>query len=111
MVNKCDNANMDDDGFDRPTSRDITSLRPALAFLKPYRWHVAAASFALVVTASVTLSIGQGMRLLIDQGLASGSTDLLVQSIGIFALLMILLTIGTFIRFYFVSWVGLANSL
>ncbi|MCZ6618270.1 MAG: ABC transporter transmembrane domain-containing protein [Gammaproteobacteria bacterium] len=97
---------MDDDGLDRPTSRELTSLRPALAFLKPYRWHVAAASFALVVTASVTLSIGQGMRLLIDQGLASGSTDLLVRSIGIFAVLMILLTIGTFIRFYFVSWVG-----
>ena len=95
-----------DDGLDRPTSRELTSLRPALGFLKPYRWHVAAASCALVVTASVTLSIGQGMRLLIDQGLSSGSTDLLVRSIGIFALLMVLLTIGTFIRFYFVSWVG-----
>ncbi len=46
------------------------------------------------------------MRLLIDQGLSSSSTELLVRSIGIFAMLMILLTIGTFIRFYFVSWVG-----
>ncbi len=95
-----------DDGLDRPASRELTKLRPALAFLLPYKRQVLYASIALVVTAGVTLSIGQGMRLVIDQGLSSGSSDVLVQSIVVFAVLVVLLTAGTFTRFYFVSWVG-----
>lgn len=95
-----------EDSPDRPVSREITNLRPALAFLKPYRRQIVFASIALIVTAGVTLSIGQGMRLLIDQGLSDGSSDVLVQSIGLFAFLVVLLTAGTFARFYFVSWVG-----
>ena len=95
-----------DDGLDRPASRELTKLGPALAFLKPYRWYVVGASVALVLTAGVTLSIGQGMRLVIDQGLSAGSEDLLERSIVVFAGLVLLLTVGTFARFYFVSWVG-----
>ena len=95
-----------EDGLDRPASREITKLKPALKFLKPYYRQIVFASIALVVTAGVTLSIGQGMRLVIDQGLSDGSSDVLVQSIGLFAFLVVLLTAGTFARFYFVSWVG-----
>jgi ATP-binding cassette subfamily B protein len=95
-----------EDGLDRPASRELTRLLPALAFLRPYVRQVVFASIALVVTAGVTLSIGQGMRLVIDEGLGSGSAAVLVQSISIFAVLMVVLTAGTFLRFYFVSWVG-----
>jgi ATP-binding cassette, subfamily B, bacterial len=95
-----------DDGLDRPPSRRLGSLKPALAFVRPYMRQVTFASIALVITATVTLSIGQGMRLVIDEGLGTGSSEVLVQSIALFAGLMVLLTIGTFLRFYFVSWVG-----
>ena len=95
-----------DEGLNRAASRDISSLKPALAFLRPYLRQVFLASVALVITAGVTLSIGQGMRLVIDQGLGEGSSDLLVHTIGLFAVLMLMLTAGTFMRFYFVSWVG-----
>ena len=95
-----------DDGLNRPPSRRIGSLRPALKFLRPYLRQVVFASVALIVTAGVTLSIGQGMRLVIDQGLGEGSAVVLEQTIGLFAVLMLLLTAGTFMRFYFVSWVG-----
>jgi ATP-binding cassette, subfamily B, bacterial len=95
-----------DDGLDRPSSRRLGSLKPALAFVRPYMRQVTFASIALVITATVTLSIGQGMRLVIDEGLGTGSSEVLVQSIALFAGLMVLLTIGTFLRFYFVSWVG-----
>ncbi len=95
-----------DDGLDRPVSRELQKLRGAWKFLLPYRAQVVFASIALVLTATVTLSIGQGMRLVIDQGFGDGSGTLLVESIGVFAVLVILLTAGTFARFYFVSWVG-----
>lgn len=91
---------------DRPSTRKVGKLKPALRFLKPYRRQVIYASIALVITAGVTLSIGQGMRLVIDHGLSDGSSDVLVRSIAIFAALVALLTVGTFVRFYFVSWVG-----
>ena len=95
-----------DDGMNRPKSQNLRLLKPALGFLRPYRWQVVAASVALIVTAGVTLSIGQGIRLLIDEGFAEGSADVLVDSIGLFVALVSILTVGTFVRFYFVSWVG-----
>ena len=56
-----------EDGLDRAPSRRLTNLKPALKFLRPYVPQVAFASAALVLTAAVTLSIGQGMRLVIDR--------------------------------------------
>ena len=94
------------DEFDRATSRDLTKLRPALAFLKPYRRQIIIATVALVFTATATLSIGQGMRLVIDQGLSQQSSDVLTQTLAIFAALVVVLTAGTFVRFYYVSWIG-----
>ena len=91
---------------DLPRSRRLTSLRPALAFLRPYRWAVVGASIALVLTASVTLSVGQGVRLLIDEGFANGSPELLVRSLLVFLAMVLALAVGTFVRFYLVSWVG-----
>ncbi|MEM1231178.1 MAG: ABC transporter transmembrane domain-containing protein [Pseudomonadota bacterium] len=91
---------------DRAPSRRIGSLRPALAYLAPYRNQVIIASVALIVTAGLTLSIGQGLRVLVDAGLSTGSSATLERSLLLFGALVVLLTIGTFVRFYFVSWVG-----
>ncbi len=98
---------MDPSLEDRPPARSIRSVLPAVRFLAPYGWAVFGASVALIVTAGVTLSVGQGIRLIIDQGLAEGATpDLLVQSLAVFAGLVLVLAAGTFARFYLVSWVG-----
>ena len=90
---------------DRET-RNVASLRPALRFVRPYVRQAAAAFAALLVTASVTLSVGQGIKLVIDEGFATGSPDLLMSSIAVFVALILLLAAGTYVRFYFVSWVG-----
>ncbi len=95
-----------DEGLDRPPSREIIRLTGAFRFLRPYRTQIVLASIALVVTATVTLSIGQGMRVVIDRGFGDGSDLILIESIALFAVLVVLLTAGTFARFYFVSWVG-----
>ena len=95
-----------DDGLDREVNKDLTRLTPALAFLRPYVKQVVLASIALVITAGATLSIGQGLRLVIDSGFASGDAGLLNDALTLFAGFVLILTVGTFIRFYFVSWVG-----
>ncbi|WP_164487448.1 ABC transporter transmembrane domain-containing protein [Pseudomonas chlororaphis] len=88
------------------SSRQRRAIRLASRFIAPYRWQALGALLALVVTASITLSMGQGIRLLVDQGFMTGSPDLLNQSIGLFLLLVLGLAVGTFVRFYLVSWIG-----
>jgi ATP-binding cassette subfamily B protein len=73
--------------------------------LKPYRWRIAGATLALVFTAGVTLSIGQGLRILVNDGF-QGSTEALNHALELFGLIVVLLALGTFVRFYLVTWIG-----
>ncbi|WP_150303845.1 ABC transporter transmembrane domain-containing protein [Pseudomonas saliphila] len=82
------------------------SLAFALRFVSPYRGRVAGALLALVFTAGITLSLGQGLRLMVDQGFVTGSPELLNQSVGLFLIMVVALAIGTYARFYLVSWIG-----
>lgn len=84
----------------------MQSARFALQFIAPYRRQVIGAMLALMFTAGITLSLGQGIRLLIDQGISTQSTDLLETSILFFFILVIGLAFGTFARYYWVSWIG-----
>ncbi|MBT8768378.1 ABC transporter transmembrane domain-containing protein [Metapseudomonas boanensis] len=88
------------------TSRQRKALRMAGQFVAPYRWRVIGALLALLFTAGITLSMGQGIRLLVDQGLATQSPAALNRSIGFFFGLVLALAVGTFTRFYLVSWIG-----
>ena len=82
------------------------ALGMAWRFVAPYRWRLVGALAARMFTAAVTLSMGQGIRLLVDQGLATQSQSALNQSIALFFVLVLALAIGTFTRFYLVSWIG-----
>ena len=88
------------------SARQRQALRLAWRFIRPYRKQAMAALLALVVTAGITLSMGQGIRLLVDQGFMTQSPHLLNRSIGLFMLLVLALAVGTFSRFYLVSWIG-----
>ncbi|MFI8226834.1 ABC transporter transmembrane domain-containing protein [Pseudomonas sp. NPDC085632] len=88
------------------SSRHRRALRLTSRFLAPYRWQVIGALLALIVTAAVTLSMGQGIKLLVDRGFMTQSPHQLNQSIGIFMLMVLGLAVGTFARFYWVSWIG-----
>ncbi|MFK3684966.1 MULTISPECIES: ABC transporter transmembrane domain-containing protein [Pseudomonas] len=91
---------------DPVTSRQRRALRLGWQFLQPYRKQMLLALLALVVTAGITLSMGQGIRLLVDQGFMTGSAHQLNQTLGLFMLLVVALAVGTFSRFYLVSWIG-----
>ncbi|WP_433884928.1 ABC transporter transmembrane domain-containing protein [Pseudomonas vranovensis] len=92
--------------LNRFSSRQRQALRLGWRFIRPYRTQALLALLALIVTAAITLSMGQGIRLLVDQGFMTQSPHLLNQSIGLFLLLVLALAIGTFSRFYLVSWIG-----
>ncbi|MHC8354842.1 ABC transporter transmembrane domain-containing protein [Pseudomonas sp. LB3P81] len=88
------------------SARHRRAIRLASRFLVPYRRQALGALLALIVTAGITLSMGQGIRLLVDQGFMTQSPHLLNQTIGLFMLLVLGLALGTFARFYLVSWIG-----
>lgn len=76
-----------------------------LSFLKPYRWRLVGASLALLFTAAATLSLGWGLQILIDRGFKGNSADL-GTAISLLISIAAAIAIGTFIRFYLVSWLG-----
>ncbi len=88
------------------SNKKLTRLLPALKFLRPYWGRITLALIALVFTAAVLLSIGQGVRLLIDQGFTTGSAEQLGKTLLGFGLLVVALAAGTFVRFYLVTWIG-----
>ncbi len=86
--------------------RHRQALQLVYEFLQPYRKTVAGALVALVITAGITLALGQGLRILVDQGLATQSASMLAQAVGLFFVLVLGLAVGSFARFYLVSWLG-----
>ena len=75
-------------------------------FVKPYYIRLMLAVVALVATSALTLSIGQGIRLMVDDGFAAQSYDGLAQALTLFVVIVMALATGAYFRFYMVSWIG-----
>ena len=88
------------------SGRQRHAIRLALRMIAPYRKQAIGALVALIVTAAITLSMGQGIRLMVDQGFMTRSPTLLNETIALFMVLVLALAVGTFTRFYLVSWIG-----
>ncbi|SON52879.1 ABC transporter, ATP-binding/permease protein (fragment) [Vibrio tapetis subsp. tapetis] len=86
--------------------KSLVILRELLQFIRPYKWRVLASVVALIFTASVMLSVGQGVRMLIDQGFAQQSIEQLKSAVGFIFIITVFIAIGTYARFYLVSWLG-----
>lgn len=86
--------------------RQRRALRLAFGLIAPYRRRALTALLALVVTAAIALSMGQGIRLLVDRGFMTGSPEALEQVMALFMALVLALAAGTYTRFYLVSWLG-----
>ena len=89
-----------------PPKRKIGELRRLGRFLKPYRLAVVGALLALTVAAGTVLTIGQGVRRLVDEGFAAGNINLLNQALIALLIIVVVLAGATYARFYFVSWLG-----
>ena len=81
-------------------------LRWLWQFVRPYKLRLSIAIITLVTTAALTLSLGQGVRLMIDQGFAASSVEGLKDAVIFFAVLVVAVSVGAYFRFYMVSWLG-----
>ncbi len=86
--------------------RPVAVLRLLLPFLRPYASRVAGALAAMLVSASLVLLLGQGVRRLIDHGFAASNTRGLDQTALALFGIVAALAVATACRFYLVSWLG-----
>mgnify|MGYP003108965838 FL=1 len=89
-----------------PDVSAISSLRKAFVFIKPYKKQMTLATIALIFTAGVTLALVQFVRVIVDVGFVAGSTQSLGLAIVGFLIVALVQALGTFARFYWVSWLG-----
>ena len=87
-------------------AKGLSSLLRLWPFLRPHSWVLFAALFALVFTAALNLSLGQAVRLVVDQGFVDGSIEKLNTTLKLFLVVVVFIAIGTFSRYYLVTWLG-----
>ena len=91
--------------WEREKSKRVASLRRILPFIAPYKWIVAAAGVALIVSAGSVLAIGQAIRRVIDHGF--GQQQGLIDQYFLALLgVVCILAAATFARYFLVTWLG-----
>jgi ATP-binding cassette subfamily B protein len=86
-------------------ARKIGELAMIWHFARHYPGRIAGAAVALVVSASSTLAIPGGFRLVIDKGFIASGGDVSTYFRYLLGI-VIVLALATATRFYFVSWLG-----
>ncbi|CAK0744155.1 ATP-binding cassette, subfamily B, bacterial [uncultured Gammaproteobacteria bacterium] len=86
--------------------RSLKPLRRLWPYLRPYRWQMIGAVAALTVAALTVLGLGQGLRVLVDQGFSEGNKALLDRALLVLLGAIALLAFATYGRFFLVSWLG-----
>ncbi|MEH3047174.1 ABC transporter transmembrane domain-containing protein [Sphingomonas adhaesiva] len=89
-------------------SRRIGNLAMVWHHARRYPAQIAAACLALAVTSAATIAIPYSFKRVIDRGFTGGggSEASVSSSFHYMLMIVLVLAIGTAIRFYFVSWLG-----
>jgi ATP-binding cassette subfamily B protein len=74
--------------------------------MQPYARQLIYFLIALTITSAATLSMGLGLKFLIDRGLGARDPALLNEGLAIVLAIVIVIALGTFVRFYYISWIG-----
>lgn len=89
-----------------PTAASVAVLPWIAGFLKPYSGKVAAAIVFLLIGSLAWLGLGQGVRLLVDEGFVTGNAARLNQLTLLVLVITLVASVAVFLRFYFMSWLG-----
>jgi ATP-binding cassette subfamily B protein len=90
----------------RAKARSLGPLRGILPFLKPYRWRIAWAAVALIVSSTATLVLPMAGRQIIDHGFDERAAALIGKYFLAFIGVAAVMGISSATRFYFVTWIG-----
>ncbi len=76
------------------------------SFLAPYRPRVIGAIIFLMLGSLSWLALGQGVKLIVDDGFLTGNASRLDQMMLVILAITFVSGIATFFRFYLMSWLG-----
>ncbi len=87
--------------------RSLGPLRMVFGTAVQYPREIAFALLALVITSAATLAIPWRFKVIIDEAFTgAASTDDIGHAFQYLLMIVVILGIGTALRFYFVSWLG-----
>jgi ATP-binding cassette subfamily B protein len=90
----------------RPKARSLRPLRQLFPFLRPYRWRIAIALIALVISSAATLVLPLAGRGLIDHGFNAVEAARISRYFLVFIAVAAVMGVSGATRFYFVTWIG-----
>ncbi|WP_163559953.1 ABC transporter transmembrane domain-containing protein [Halomonas sp. NO4] len=88
------------------TQPDPRVLMRLLSLLRPYRTRLAMAALALLVASGCVLLLGQGLRLVIDQGFLAENRARLNQVLALMLGVVAVLASASALRYFLVTWIG-----
>ena len=77
-----------------------------LGLLRPYRLRLALAGLALLFASGSVLLLGNGLRLVIDNGFMAADSRALAKTLGLMLGVVALLSMASALRYYQVTWIG-----
>ena len=96
----------EDEARRRPKSRNLKPLLRLTPFLTRYQGRMVLALLALLTAAGATLVVPLAVRRVIDHGFTAANAALVNQYFLGMLLVVVLLALGSAIRFYYVMWIG-----
>lgn len=87
-------------------SKNLRPLRHLFGYIARYKSKVFFALIALTIAAMTVLTMGSGLRYLIDQGFEKGDPALLDRAVIVLIGVVLILAASSYARFFLVSWIG-----
>ncbi|MYL23098.1 ATP-binding cassette domain-containing protein [Halomonas alkaliantarctica] len=87
----------------RPNHRVLFRLS---TLLKPYRLRLALAGLALLLASGSVLALGNGLRLVIDNGFLAEDAQALANLLAVMLGVVAVLAMASALRYYQVTWIG-----
>jgi len=89
-----------------PPLTALRTLARVVRFVRPYKRQMIYAGIALIVAAAAVLTLGQGVKYVVDRGFAAGNASELDRMLALMLATIVVMAGATYTRFYFVSWLG-----
>jgi ATP-binding cassette subfamily B protein len=96
----------EDEARRRPRGRNLRPLLRLTPFLRRYKLQMVMAVLALLAAAGATLAVPVAIRRIIDNGFTTENAALVDRYFMAMLAVVVVLALGSALRFYFVMWIG-----
>jgi len=96
----------EDEARRRPRGRNLRPLLRLTPFLRRYKLQMVMAVLALLAAAGATLAVPVAIRRIIDNGVTTENAALVDRYFMAMLAVVVVLALGSALRFYFVMWIG-----